>query len=57
MRKLDFYMTDAQHSRLTELSVETGLTVSEHLRRAIDTYLQQVQTHARPYPADEETER
>lgn len=40
MKKTDLYLTEQQLALLKELSANTGLTVSEHIRRAVDEYLQ-----------------
>jgi hypothetical protein len=39
MRKLNFYLPEQVVAALQALSDKTGLTVSEHIRRAIDAYL------------------
>jgi predicted DNA-binding protein len=39
MRKLNFYLPEQVMAALQALSDKTGLTVSEHIRRAIDAYL------------------
>jgi predicted DNA-binding protein len=39
MIRTAFYLTKSQIDRLKRLSGQTGLPVSEHIRRAIDTYL------------------
>lgn len=39
MKRINFYLTDKQTGRLRLLSQETGLSVSELVRRAIDIYL------------------
>jgi predicted DNA-binding protein len=36
---INFYVAKAQIKRLKSLSKKTGLSVSEHVRRAIDQYL------------------
>jgi predicted DNA-binding protein len=38
-QRVGFYLTDIQIKDLKKLSQKTGLTVSEHIRRAIDEYL------------------
>ena len=40
MKKTDIYLTIQQLAALKELSANTGLSVAEHIRRAIDNYLQ-----------------
>lgn len=39
MKKLNFYLPEQVAAALQALSDKTGLTVSEHIRRAIDAYL------------------
>jgi hypothetical protein len=39
MIRKDLYFTKQQIEKLKELSIETGLTVSELIRRAIDSFL------------------
>lgn len=39
MKRTNVHMTDQQRSRLQQLSEKTGLNVAEHVRRAIDHYL------------------
>jgi len=41
MKKKNFYITDKQIKGLERRAEETGLTVSEHLRRALDDYLRE----------------
>jgi hypothetical protein len=38
-KRLDFYLTETQVEKMKALSEKTGLSVSEHMRRAIDEYL------------------
>lgn len=40
MKKVNYYLTQKQIAQLRALSSETGLTISEHIRRAIDAYLE-----------------
>ena len=40
LTRINFYLTKAQIKRLKGLSQNTGLPVSEHVRRAIDEYLE-----------------
>jgi len=42
MRKLNIYFTERQLIALEGLRKETGLSLSEHLRRAIDLYFTQL---------------
>lgn len=39
MKKLNSYFTEKQVEALQKLSVDTGLTVAELLRRAVDDFL------------------
>lgn len=39
MIRKDLYFTAQQLKKLEELSLETGLTVSELIRRAVDSFL------------------
>jgi hypothetical protein len=39
MRKILHHITDKQFLALKKLTIESGLSVAEHLRRAIDVYL------------------
>lgn len=39
IRKI-FHITKLQWEKLQKLSAETGLSVAEHVRRAIDLYLE-----------------
>ena len=41
MKRMDFYLTEQQVAALQALSKETGLCVSELIRRAIDYWLEQ----------------
>jgi hypothetical protein len=41
MKKINSFYSVVQIEKLTELSSVTGLTVAEHLRRAVDLYLQE----------------
>jgi hypothetical protein len=43
MKKYNTYYTEAQLKRLIKLADKTGLTASEHLRRALDEYLAKLQ--------------
>jgi len=40
MKKLNFYLTKQQYEKLLKLSQETGLTMAEIIRRAMDEYLE-----------------
>jgi predicted DNA-binding protein len=39
MKRLNFFLPEQVIAALQSLSEKTGLTVSEHIRRAIDAYL------------------
>lgn len=39
MKRISYHLTDAQIKRLKELSEQTGLSVAELIRRAIDEYV------------------
>jgi predicted DNA-binding protein len=39
MKRLNFFLPEQVIASLQALSEKTGLTVSEHIRRAIDAYL------------------
>jgi predicted DNA-binding protein len=39
MKRTHVHLTDAQLKALTKLANATGLTMAEHIRRAIDAYL------------------
>ena len=41
MKRVNFYLTEFQLDELRYLSEWTDLTVSEHIRRAIDEYLEE----------------
>lgn len=41
MKRVNFYLTEFQLDELRYLSEWTDLTVSEHIRRAIDLYLEE----------------
>jgi predicted DNA binding CopG/RHH family protein len=38
MKRVNFHLTEQQITRLKKMSAETGLTVAELIRRAIDAY-------------------
>lgn len=42
MKRLNFYVSDKQYRQLQAVKKATGLTVSEHVRRALDQYLTMV---------------
>lgn len=39
MKRVDYHLTEKQIVALKTLSRETGLSVAEHIRRAVDGYL------------------
>ena len=41
MKRIDLYITENQLNFLKKLSGETGLSFSEHIRRAIDNYIKE----------------
>lgn len=45
MRRMNFHLTDQQFALLQALVHETGLSMAELLRRALDAYLQQARLH------------
>jgi predicted DNA-binding protein len=46
--RTQLYLTDEQRRRIDEVTRAEGITLAEVVRRALDTYLEQV----RPDPAD-----
>ena len=42
MKRINFYLSLQQVSKLKELVRAMGLSVSEHVRRAIDAYLEKM---------------
>jgi predicted DNA-binding protein len=42
MKRINTHLTDKQIELLKKLANKTGLKVSEHIRRAIDKYLEKV---------------
>ncbi len=38
-KRVNFYLTEIQQKELRKLAKRSGLTFSEHLRRAVDEYL------------------
>ena len=39
MIRIDLYLSEKQLEKLRQISKETGLSVSEHIRRAVDLYI------------------
>jgi predicted DNA-binding protein len=39
MKRVNYHLTEAEITRLQALSINTGLSVAEIIRRAIDEYL------------------
>lgn len=46
MRRTNVYLTEGQHDELSRRAEETGLKLSELIRRAIDRYLDEVPTRS-----------
>ena len=46
MKTKTFYLTNRQIERLEAFVKETGMTMAEHMRRAIDDYLKKVKKEA-----------
>lgn len=46
MKRTNVHLSKQQLERLNALSDDTGLTVAEHIRRAIDEYLEKRQKDA-----------
>lgn len=44
LRRTQILVTEQQYQALQRLADDTGLTVSEHIRRAVDEYLERKQT-------------
>ena len=42
MKRVNYYLSENQLDKLKKLSNKTGLSVSEHIRRAIDLYLKEL---------------
>jgi len=40
MKRVNLYITDEQHELLKRLHKNTGLRISEHIRKALDEYFQ-----------------
>jgi len=47
MRRTQLYVTEEQATRMAFLSQDSGVAVSEHMRRAIDCYFTQPHIQAR----------
>ncbi len=45
MKRVNYHLTEKQIESLKQLADTTGMTVAEHIRRAVDDYLDK---HARP---------
>lgn len=41
-KRLNYYVTDKQYEQLQTIKKATGLSVSEHVRRALDQYIKVV---------------
>jgi predicted DNA-binding protein len=46
MRRHNIHLSDQERERLQRLAKATGLTVAEHIRRAVDRYLEQEEKRA-----------
>jgi len=44
MQKLNFHLTGPQYDKLKRISQDTGLSLAELLRRAVDCYLKSEET-------------
>lgn len=42
MKRLQLYITQNQYARLAAMIVKDGLSLAEHIRRAIDLYLKEL---------------
>ncbi len=40
MKRITVYIGTEQHAKLTQLAKSTGMKFAEHLRRALDVYLE-----------------
>ncbi len=47
MKRVQHVLTDLQLRKLKTLSNKTGITVSEHIRRAIDAYIEAKEAKAK----------
>lgn len=47
MKRKQHHLTDQQIQRLDQLAQNTGLSAAEHVRRAIDEYLERMKRHDR----------
>lgn len=50
MLRLDMYITRLQKCRLKQIAQHTGIKMSEHIRRAIDKYIEWWHGHDRQNP-------
>ena len=51
MRRVNWTVTEAQHQALKQLSQKTGLSISELVRRSLDTYIQALSQDQKTDPA------
>lgn len=51
MIRVNLFLTIPQKSALDALAQDTGLSVAEHARRALDAYFKELQQAASPKPA------
>jgi metal-responsive CopG/Arc/MetJ family transcriptional regulator len=42
MIRVNFYLSKLQVDKLKEISQSSGLSISEHIRRAIDLYIKEI---------------
>ena len=42
MKRVNYYLSESQLAKLKALAKITGLSISEHIRRAIDLYLKEL---------------
>lgn len=56
MRRVNWTITERQHRELKRLSRETGLSISELVRRALDKYIGLLGETANPSEAEEKSE-
>lgn len=47
MRRINVYLRDRQYEELTAISQETEIKFSEHVRRAVDLYLNHLKAEER----------
>jgi hypothetical protein len=47
MKQINFFIPDQQRDRIKKLAKETGITISEHFRRALDYYFDMIDKRQR----------